>query len=105
MKDFLERFFSRAIIVLMAISFHMIHAWTLWSAYNVIGVYYLHCKPISFWIWIVLVIAMSTSRPEKWRFVYSEVKDEDIVKITNEAYYMLIVGWAVWSIYALVHEV
>lgn len=105
MKDFLERFFSRAIIVLMAIGFHMIHAWTLWSAYNVIGVYCLHCKPISFWIWIALVIAMSTSRPEKWRFVYSEVKDEDIVKITNEAYYMLIVGWAIWLIYALVHEV
>ena len=105
MKDFLERFFSRAIIVLMAINFHMIHAWTLWAAYNVIGVYYLHCKPISFWIWIALVIAMSTSRPEKWRFVYSEVKDEDIDKITNEAHYMLIVGWVIWLIYALVHEV
>jgi len=48
---------------------------------------------------------MSTSKPEKWRFVYSEVKDEDIVKITNEAYYMLIVGWAIWLIYVLVHEV
>lgn len=105
MKDFLERFFSRAIIVLMAISFHMIHAWTLWSAYNVIGVYYLHCKPISFWIWIVLVIALSAFRPEKWRFVYSEVKDEDIAKIANESHYMLIMGWAIWLIYALVHEV
>lgn len=83
----------------------MIHAWALWSAYNVIGVYYLHCKPISFWIWIVLVIAMSAFRPEKWRFVYSEVKDEDIVKITNEAHYMFIVGWVIWLIYALVHEV
>lgn len=105
MKDFLERFFSRAIIVLMAINFHMIHAWTLWSAYNVIGVYYLHCKPISFWIWIALVIALSTFRPKKWRFVYSEVKDEDIAKIANEAHYMLIMGWVIWLIYALVHEV
>ena len=105
MKDFIEKFFSVLISILMVVIFHAIHAWTLWSAYNVIGVYYLHCKPISFWIWIVLVIAMSVFRPEKWRFVYSEVKDEDIVKITNEAYYMLIVGWAIWLIYALVYEV
>lgn len=103
MKDFLERFFSRAIIVLMAINFHMIHAWTLWSAYFVIGVYYLHCKPISFWIWIVLVIA--TSGPEKWKFICSKITDEHIDKITNEAHYMLIMGWAIWLIYALVHEV
>lgn len=105
MKDFIEKFFSVLISILMVVIFHAIHAWTLWSAYNVIGVYYLHYKPISFWIWIALVIALSTFRSEKWRFVYSEVKDEDIVKITNEAYYMLIVGWAIWLIYALVHEV
>lgn len=105
MKDFIEKFFGVLISILMVVIFHAIHAWTLWSAYNVIGVYYLHYKPISFWIWIALVIALSTFRSEKWRFVYSEVKDEDIVKITNEAYYMLIVGWVIWLIYALVHEV
>nr|DAD71994.1 MAG TPA: hypothetical protein [Myoviridae sp. ct0f722] len=105
MKDFIEKFFSVLISILMVVIFHAIHAWTLWSAYNVIGVYCLHCKPISFWIWIALVIAMSTSRPEKWRFVCSEVKDEDIAKIANEAHYMLIMGWAIWLIYALVHEV
>ena len=92
MKDFIEKFFSVLISILMVVIFHAIHAWTLWSAYNVIGVYCLHCKPISFWIWIALVIAMSTSRPEKWRFVCSEVKDEDIAKIANEAHYMLIMG-------------
>ena len=83
----------------------MIHAWTLWSAYNVIGVYCLHCKPISFWIWIALVMTMSTFRSEKWGFICSKITDEHIVKITNKAYYMLIVGWAIWLIYALAHEV
>lgn len=105
MKDFIEKFFSVLISILMVVIFHAIHAWTLWLAYNVIGVYYLHCKPISFWIWIALVIAMSTFRPEKWRFVCSEVKDEDIAKIANEVHYMLIMGWVIWLIYALVHEV
>ena len=105
MKDFIEKFSSVLISILLVVIFHAIHAWTLWSAYNVIGVYCLHCKPISFWIWIALVIAMSTSRPEKWRFVCSEVKDEDIAKIANEAHYMLIMGWAIWLIYALVHEI
>ena len=105
MKDFIEKFSSVLISILMVVIFHAIHVWTLWSAYNVIGVYYLHCKPISFWIWIALVIALSAFRPEKWRFVYSEVKDEDIDKIITEAHYMLIMGWAIWLIYALVHEV
>ena len=105
MKYFLERFFSGAIIVLMVINFHMIHAWTLWSAYNVIGVYYLHYKPISFWIWIALVIALSTFRSEKWRFIFSKTPDGHIAKMITEANYMLIMGWTIWLIYALVYEI
>ena len=105
MKDFIEKFFSVLISILMVVIFHAIHAWALWSVYNVIGVYYLHCKPISFWIWIVLVIALSAFRSEKWRFVCSKITDEHIAKIANEAHYMLIIGWAIWLIYALVHEV
>lgn len=105
MKDFIEKFFSVLISILMVVIFHAIHAWVLGSAYDVIGVYYLHYKPISFWVWVVLVIALSTFKPEKWRFVYSEVKDEDIDKITNEALYTLTMGWAIWLIYALVYEI
>ena len=89
----------------MVINFHMIHAWALWSAYNVIGVHCLHYKSISFWVWVVLVMTLSTFRPEKWRFVYSGAKDEDIDKITNEALYALTMGWAIWLICVLVYEI
>ena len=105
MKDFIEKFFSVLISILMIVIFHAIHAWTLWSAYNVIGAYYLHYKPISFWIWIALVMALSTFRSEKWEFICSKITDEHIAKISNEAHYILAMGWAIWLIYALVHEV